>query len=322
MKTRLLHGLDRETSVVGLGAWGLGGISVGATSYGEMSAATAQTCLEVSLDEGVTFIDTAPPYGDGESERRIGTFLQGRREKVLVATKVGWNAFDEEADFSAASIEASLDASLKRLDSDYIDLLQLYNPPADVLEKNPHLVRCLEGLVARGKVRALGLSVKAPADALPLLAHYAFSAVQTNFNMLDLRALECGLLDYCVDNHIDVLARTPLCFGFLTLAVGADTAFRPEDHRSSWPRSQLLQWEQDAHRAHEIVENFLSEQEDGHSPASRAIRFCLQHPAVKTVLCGAMTPEEARENAQVGKQAPLKQGVLEKVLALYGTDVI
>jgi len=312
MQTRSLSGLSKNCPVIAFGAWGIGGATPGGTSYGDISEQDAHGCIDAAYIAGMRLFDTSPAYGYGNSEHRLGEALTRRRGDVIIATKGGLYDYGAGADFSAGTLDSELDASLKRLKTEHVDIFQLHNPPAD-LAQNDGLRTFLDNITRDGRATTVGISVKSPADAFSLLDAYPFTAVQVNLNMLDVRALTSGLLDRCAEQNISVLARTPLCFGFLSLAVDENTEFAASDHRAHWSREQLALWASGARDAQAIVAR--------HDPANtslaaRALRFGLLHPAVKTVLTGPMTAVEARENAAAGSLPPLDANCLKDVLAL------
>jgi len=306
-------GLDKKTSAVGFGAWGIGGATPDGTSYGALSEKEGIACIDAALNAGMRFFDTSPAYGCGNSEIRLGKVLRGKRKDVIIATKGGLYEYAKGQDFSVPALTAGLNASLERLGTHHVDIFQLHNPPADLLDDTEELVAFFDDLKKRGKTTAIGISVKNPTDAFPLLSRYPFDTIQVNLNMMDVRAHECGLLDHCVQNNIAVLARTPLCFGFLSLAINENTVFSPEDHRSFWPREQLALWTAGADEAQAIAKRHDSCEA---TAADRALRFCLLHPAVKTVLSGPMTKKEAVANAVAGQMPPLDKECLADILSL------
>ena len=145
---------------------------------------------------------------------------------MIVATKAGYEAWDRPPDFSAAAITASAEASLRRLGSDFIDLLQLHNAPTAALQA-ADVREALAKLVASGKIRAWGASTKSPAEAIDALRTADVGVVQANFNMMDVRALSDGLFDEVVKRQAGFIGRTPLCFGFLAGTIRRDTVFPP-----------------------------------------------------------------------------------------------
>ena len=194
MNYRALGRTGLVVSEIGFGAWGIGGRTVGTTSYGDTDDGTSLAALQAALDAGITFFDTSSAYGNGHSEELIGQAFKGARSKVIVATKAGYEAWDRPPDFSAAAITASAEASLRRLGGDTIDLLQLHNAPTAVLQA-PDVREALAKLLASGKIRAWGASTKSPAEAIDALRAADVGVVQANFNMMDVRARSDGLFD-------------------------------------------------------------------------------------------------------------------------------
>ena len=310
MKYRALGRTGLSVSEIGFGAWGIGGRTVGTTSYGDTDDRTSLAALAAALDAGITFFDTSAAYGNGHSEALIGQALKGRRAKAVVATKAGYESWDRPPDFSAAAITASAEASLRRLGGDAIDLLQLHNAPIDVLTA-PDVREALAKLVAAGKIRAWGASAKSPADAIDALKFADVAVVQANFNMMDVRAVSDGLFEEVARRQAGFIARTPLCFGFLAGTIKRDTQFPPGDHRNGWSSAQLDNW---IDGAAEIL-GALSAR-PGSEGAQSALRFCLSFPAVSSVIPGILTPAEAAENARASASGPMLASAIESVLAI------
>ncbi len=311
MKYRALGTSGLTVSEIGFGAWGIGGRSAGETSYGATDDNRSRAALARALDRGITFYDTAPAYGDGHSEALIGQAFGGKRDRVVIATKAGLDSFTTPPDFSPAALRRSLEGSLARLKSDYVDLFQLHNPPPDLFVTAPESHDELEALVREGKARAFGVSVKSPEEAMTVLAQHPIASVQVNLNMLDIRAVDSGLFEAASHAGTGIIARTPLSFGFLSGAVTADTKFPEGDHRRRWSRAQLARWVEGAEAMHEAAAVPLD-----HSRSEAALRFCLSFPAVSAVIPGILTPEEADENAAASDRGPLTDTARERILTL------
>jgi aryl-alcohol dehydrogenase-like predicted oxidoreductase len=296
-------------SEIGFGAWGIGGRTAGTTSYGDTDDRISLAALGRALDCGITFFDTSAAYGDGHSEALIGRAFAGRRDEVVIATKAGYESWDRPADFSAAAIVASAERSLARLRTGRIDLLQLHNPPTEAL-RDERLREQLAGLQRAGKIRAWGVSAKSPAAALDALTACGAPVVQVNFNMMDVRALDDGLLAEAERRGAGVIGRTPLCFGFLSGTIRRDTVFPPGDHRLGWPRAQLDNWIDGAADLLAAVQA-----SPGRSGAQAALRFCLAHP-LSTVIPGILTADEAEENAAASAAGPLPAPAVQAVLGI------
>jgi len=310
MKYRSLGRTGLVVSEIGFGAWGIGGRTVGTTSYGDTDDRTSLAALRGALDAGITFFDTSSAYGNGHSEELIGQAFKGNRSKVIVATKAGYEAWDRPPDFSAVAITASAEASLRRLGGGYIDLLQLHNAPTAALQA-ADVREALARLVASGKIRAWGASAKSPVEAIEALRQADVAVVQANFNMMDVRALSDGLLDEVAKRQAGFIGRTPLCFGFLAGTIRRDTIFPAGDHRLGWSRAQLDNW---IDGAAELLAALSTR--PGSEGAQSALRFCLSFPAVSSVIPGILTPTEAAENALASEAGPLPAPAVEAVLAI------
>ncbi len=308
MQYRALGSTGLTVSAIGFGGWGIGGRTAGATSYGETDDAVSRRALARAFERGITFFDTSPAYGDGRSEHLIGEAFRGRRDKVAIATKAGYQSWATAPDFSPAAIWASVEGSLARLGTDYIDLLQLHNAPSALLRADPTIAAALDDLKRAGKIRAWGVSARSPADGAAAIRDGNAAVVQANLNMLDVRAVTDGLVDAALAAKAGLIARTPLCFGFLG---GGGTNFAPGDHRAAWPERQIARWREGA--------ELMFTQAVPAPPAERAasaLRFCLSVPAVASVIPGILTPEEADHNADAGDLPPLPAEQYGAVLAL------
>lgn len=311
MKYRPLGRTGLTVSEIGFGAWGIGGRTAGETSYGATDDARSRAALERAFELGITFYDTSNVYGDGHSEALIGEVFEHRRERIVIATKAGLARYDSPPDFSALALRRSLDESLTRLRATYVDLFQLHNPPADLFRRQPESYAALQELARDGKIRSFGVSVKAPAEALAMLEEHFVPTVQVNLNMLDIRALDSGLIDRAAGGGIGVIARTPLSFGFLSGAVTRKTRFPEGDHRRRWPRPQIERWIEGA-----AALNEAAGQGPGEPPSQVALRFCLSFPGVSTVIPGILTPGEAEENARASALGALPDAARDRVVAL------
>jgi aryl-alcohol dehydrogenase-like predicted oxidoreductase len=310
MNYRALGRTGVVVSEIGFGAWGIGGRTVGTTSYGDTDDRTSLAALQAALDAGITFFDTSSAYGNGHSEQLIGQAFKAVRSRVIVATKAGYEAWDRPPDFSAAAITRSAEASLRRLGGDTIDLLQLHNAPTAVLQA-PDVREALAKLLASGKIRAWGASTKSPAEAIDALRVADVGVVQANFNMMDVRAQSDGLFDEVAKRQAGFIGRTPLCFGFLTGTIRRDTVFADGDHRNGWSRAQLDNWIDGAADLLAAVSA-----QPGAEGAASALRFCLSFPAVSSVIPGILTPAEAAANARASASGPLPAPAVEAVLAI------
>jgi aryl-alcohol dehydrogenase-like predicted oxidoreductase len=310
MRYRPLGKTGLQVSEIGFGAWGIGGRTVEQTSYGDTDDRTSLAALDRALERGITFFDTSAAYGNGHSEALIGRAMRGKRSRAVIATKAGYEAWDQAPDFAPSAIVASTERSLARLGTDYIDLLQLHNPPLDVVTA-PAVREALAGLVKSGKIRAWGVSAKGPDEAMQALRACEIAVVQANFNMMDVRVLSSGLLAEVERLGVGFIGRTPLCFGFLSGTIGHDSVFPAGDHRARWPRAQLANW---VDGAADLMAAISAP--PGEAAVQAALRFCLSFPAVSTVIPGIMRPLEADQNAAASLLGPLPRQAVDAVLEI------
>lgn len=310
MQYRTLGKTGLRVSEIGFGTWGLGG-----ASYGSVDDAESARALLRALELGVNFYDTADLYGDGHAEEVLGSVFAARRGELIIATKGGTlphTTFVMPQDFSRDHMSRALDGSLGRLGTDYIDVYFLHSPPLDDLRGNDDLFATLEEFKADGRVRHLGISARTPGDALEALAIFPFQVAEVNFNVIDHRAVESGFFDRAAETGLGVVARTPLAFGYLSGRLTGGEDLEDTDHRKNWPKAQLARWAAAPNRF-----DFLFA--DGRrTPAQAALRFCLEHPAVGTVIPGMMTVAEVEEDTAASDGVPaLSPRELAKVAEIY-----
>ncbi len=310
MKHRALGRTGITVSEIGFGAWGIGGRTSGETSYGDTDDRTSLAALARALDRGITFFDTSSAYGDGHSESLIGRAFARSRQRVVIATKAGYDSWDRPPDFSPQAILRSAERSLGRLQTDYIDLFQLHNAPLEILT-SAATREALAALHKEGKIRAWGASTKSPAEAVEAIAAVDVPVVQANFNMMDLRAVNGGLLDALRRSGTGFIARTPLCFGFLAGTINRATVFPPGDHRLGWSRAQLDNW---IDGARELLAAVATA--PGSAAVHSALRFCLAFDGVSSVIPGILTPEEAEADAAASELGPLDKEAVAAVLEI------
>ena len=309
MRYRDLGRTGLVVSEIGFGAWGIGSWQPGQLSYGVTDDEVSLAALDRALNLGITFIDTSNLYGMGHSERLVGRAIAGRREAVVLATKVG-HVDHHVMDHSPAALERSLEDSLGRLGTDHVDLLQLHGATPDILRADPGIIGCLERMRSAGTIRAWGMSANTPADAAQAVREFGVPVVQVNLNMLDARAWESGLLDLARDHGTGLIARTPLAFGFLAADFAEDTVFPPEDHRSRYSGPRVAAWVRQARAAREAVSAEMGAEA---SLVQNALRFCLAVPEVSVVIPGILTPREAEENSAASDLGPLPASLVDRI---------
>ena len=271
--------------------------------------------MRAAFENGINFFDTAPAYGAGHSETLIGETFAAKREQVVIATKGGMRRFDEPADYAPDALRKSLEESLRRLKTDYVDLYQLHSPPEEVLNAPGAVNDLIDSLRREGVIRAFGVSVARPEDGILAMDRFDIDAIQANFSLVDQRALDCGLLAEAKDREVAVIARTPLCFGLLSGNYDRQTRFDPADHRSRWSPEQIERWVDAADRF-----AMASDCPQPQSKAQVALRYCLSFSAVCTTIPGMMTEDEVHENAAAGGLGPLSSAELDAARNIYQSD--
>ena len=323
MKYRELGKSGISVSEIGLGAWELGGsyylrdrssANNDPAGYDDVAADEAVATIHWGLEHGLTFIDTAPIYGDGESERRIARALQGRAEPVTVETKLCVFAEDGRYRrvFTREVVEAEIEKSRQRLGVDVIDIDLLHSPSREEFGDGQSL-DALRELKARGKVRWIGVSASYdPEHTLELIETGALDVLQIPLSILRPEMAE-QVLPEARRRDVGVVVREPLANGYLTGAFDENTQFKPDDQRSVWPRERHLASVRKA-RALE----FLVGPERTLAQASLA--WTLAQPGVCTVIAGSANRQQLEWNMAAADVPPLTKDELERVAELQRTN--
>ncbi len=312
----MLGRTGRQVGVVGLGCWQLG------ADWGEVSEEQALAILETAVDSGVTLLDTADVYGDGRSERLVGTLLRRRPDAGLtVATKMGRRANPHVADaYTLDAFRAWTDRSRENLGVETLDLVQLHCPPTEVYGRD-EVYDALDTLVAEGRVASYGVSVETVDEALTAIARPNVATVQIILNIFRRKPLE-EVLPAAREAGVGILARVPLASGLLTGKYDESTTFGEDDHRT---------YNRDG-AAFDVGETFAGVPYDVGVDAARevarltpqrattaqlALRWIIDQPGVSTVIPGASRPEQARNNAAAAELAPLDADTLAQLERIY-----
>ncbi len=286
---------EREASVVGLGAWQLGG------DWGDVSESDALAVIDAAVAAGVRFVDTADVYGDGRSERLIGRWLaEHPGSGIFVATKMGRRVEQRPENFTAGAMRTWNDRSRANLGVDTLDLVQLHCPPAALYSLDPVFDE-LDAMVAEGRMHAYGVSVETCDEALAAIARPGVASVQIILNPLRHKPIE-RVLPAAVDSGVGIIARVPLASGLLSGRYDESTVFPPDDHRTYNRHGE----------AFDVGETFSGVPYDvglaavrelagivpqGTATAAFALRWIIDQPGVTTTIPGARSPEQARSNA-------------------------
>jgi len=319
MKYRELGRTGWRVSEVSFGAWAIGG------SWGAVDDRESIAALHRALDLGVNFIDTADVYGDGHSERLIAGVLKERGEKVIVATKAGRRLEPHTADgYTAANLTRFVERSLRNLDTDCLDLVQLHCPPTEVYYR-PEVFDAMDDLVRAGKVRYYGVSVEKVEEALKAIEYPNVQTVQIIFNMFRHRPAELFFAQ-AQQCKVGVLARVPLASGLLTGKMTPQSAFAPDDHRTFNRYGESFDMGEtfsgvDFSTGLEAVEELRPLVPPGATMAQFALRWILMFDAVSCVIPGARRPAQAEDNIRASELPPLSDETMARVRAIYDTHI-
>ncbi len=285
METTEIAGTGLRPSLIGLGTWAIGGWLWGGTERGDAIAT-----IHAALDRGITLIDTAPVYGFGNSEEIVGTALAGsRRAKAIIATKGGldWNEGAVFRDSRPARLDAEIEASLQRLQTDYIDIYQVHWPdPHTPIEET---ARALARHFERGTIRAIGVSNYSVAQMAVFRSVAPLHVVQPPLNLFE-RAAEDDIVPFASDSGMTVLAYGALCRGLLGGKITAGATFEGDDLRKGDPKFQQPRFAQYL-LAVDRLDRFARAQ-FGKRVIDLAVRWILERQGSIVALWGARKPAQ------------------------------
>jgi aryl-alcohol dehydrogenase-like predicted oxidoreductase len=284
METTTIAGV--QVSRVGLGTWAIGGQEWGAVSD-EVAVAT---CLG-ALERGINLIDTAPIYGRGRSEEIVGKAMRahGRREEFFIATKCGleWNECGVFANSTGKRLRGEIEASLRRMGTEYIDLYQVHWP--DTLTPVAEVAALLSEFQREGKVRALGVSNFSVAQMEEFRAVAPLVSNQPPYNIFD-RGIDSGIRNWCSANSVAILCYSPLCRSLLAGRVTRGMKFEAGDIRNFDPKFQEPRFSQYITAVEHLAA--LAKERYGKRVLELAARWVLDRPGVSVALWGARRPEQ------------------------------
>lgn len=308
LNRRTLGKTGIEVTEIGLGLWAAGG------HWGPTDDEASMSGIDAALDAGVNFFDTADVYGDGHSEELLGRAMKGRRDKFVVATKLGWTDYDGDNNRSAYTTVEKLirgvESNLRRLNTDYVDVIQNH-----VFYEEPNTQVFIEGfmkLQEQGKVRAYGASTSDFDFLKTFNANGNCATLQIDYSILN-RTAEEAIFPYCRENDIGVIVRGGLAMGILTGKFNAESTFPEGDFRRDWrenpdQRKQFLEDLSSVEKLSEVAEH--------RTLAQLALGFTISNPAVSVVIPGGRSAKQVNENIKTGLMGPLSADELAAINAL------
>ncbi|MDP9647837.1 MULTISPECIES: aldo/keto reductase [Paraburkholderia] len=315
MKERKFGHAEKSVSEIGFGAWAIGG------SWGDVAESDAKAALHAALDSGTTFIDTADVYGDGRSERIIADVLKERSgPRPFVATKAGRRLDPHVAQgYTAANLNAFVDRSLKNLEMERLDLVQLHCPPTEVYYQ-PEVFDAMDRMVAAGKISSYGVSVEKVEEGLKAIEYPGVKSVQIIYNIF--RQRPARFIQEARDRGVAVIVRVPLASGLLTGKMTRETTFAANDHRLFNRNGEAFDKGETFAGvpydvALEAVDEIRSLVPQNATMAQFALRWILMNDGVTTVIPGAKNAAQAKANAEASELPPLTDSAMEVLRALY-----
>jgi aryl-alcohol dehydrogenase-like predicted oxidoreductase len=304
-----------KVSEISFGAWAIGG------SWGEVDDAASMEALHAAIDNGVNFIDTADVYGMGRSETLVARLKRERKDEIIVATKAGRKLSPHTADgYNKANLTAFIENSLRNLETETLDLVQLHCPPTEVYYR-PEVFGALDDLMAAGKIRHYGVSVKKVEEALKAIEYPNVQSVQIIFNCFRHRPAEL-FFEQAIKRKVGILARVPLASGMLTGKLRPDTSFEEGDHRNFNRHGEKFDVGEtfsgvDYDAALEAVEQLRAIVPAGMSMTQFALRWILSFEAVSCAIPGGKRAQQVKENCAASDLAALSPGTMKEVSRIY-----
>ncbi len=300
-----------------MGCWPIGGASFRGGSPTGWSGVDVMESVETvrrSWERGVTFYDTADAYGRGKSEVLVGLGLYENKNEAVICTKVGMSLAAPGQDFSEPYILGALDASLTRLERDYVDLYLLHGPPLEGMTDT--LFGLMNDLKGSGKIRAWGVSIS-PVETSDRVVEEGLrameggaEAIQLVYNILQQKEGD-ALFPAAMENGVGMIARVPLASGWLTGKYNAQTVFPANDLRS------LRYTPERVRETAELVAKLEFLLEEADSMVEAALGFVLSNPAVSTVIPGAKTPAQLTGIVNAAGMT-LSRNSMERIRELFG----
>lgn len=317
MQYRTLGKTGLQVSEIGFGVW-----TVSTSWWGVSDEALGKSLLQEAFDLGVNFFDTGDIYGDGRGETILAEVFGGKRDRIIIGTKFGYNFYDHTReghkelpqDFSPAFVRRACEESLKRLQTDYIDLYQLHNPKLTAIQSD-ELMAVLEDLRSEGKIRhvgfAIGPDIGWEEEGVASMAERAAPAMQIIYSMLELDPAR-KFFPLAQEHNTGLLTRVPHASGLLDGTYTPGMSFDASDHR--------------AHRKQEWLETSLKKVatlDFVYGPARRrtiaqaAIQFALEAPMVASVLPNFTNSKQLREFVAAVDVPPVTAEEVARIYELY-----
>ncbi len=321
MKYRKLGSTGLTVSEVGFGLW-----TVATSWWGAKDDAEGLALLRKAYDLGVTLFDTADTYGNGKGESMLPQALGAVRDKIIIATKFGYDFYANDGkrdghkelpqDFSPAFVRKALEESLRRLDTDHIDLYQLHNPRIGTIQSD-ELFATLEDMKQEGKIRhygaAIGPDIGWEEEGVAAMRDRHVPSIQIIYSILEQDPART-FFPVAEEHNVGLLSRVPHASSLLDGSYDKDKGFAANDHRAH--RKQ--EWLDMSLKKVEAVD-FLYGEGTGRTIGQAAIQFVLARPAISSVLPNMLNEEQLREFCEASDTPPLSDDEQARLEELYPT---
>ncbi|MFW5886045.1 MAG: aldo/keto reductase [Halanaerobium sp.] len=315
MKYRKLGKTGYEVSEVSFGGWAIGG------TWGDVEDEQSMAALREAVNQGINFFDTADVYGDGRSERLMAKLRKETDKEIHIATKAGRRLDPHTAEgYNKENLNKFVDRSLKNLDVDTIDLLQLHCPPTEVYDQE-EVFEALEEMVEAGKIKNYGVSVEKVEEAMKALEYENVATVQIIFNMFRHKPAD-EFFAKAKEKGVGIICRVPLASGLLTGKFSKDSTFAENDHRNfnrdgeAFDKGETFSGV-DFELGLKAVDELEKIKPEGLTMAQFALKWILMHDAVSCVIPGGKKPWQVKDNAAASEAPDLSDEVMEKVDEIY-----
>ncbi|MBN2535169.1 MAG: aldo/keto reductase [Spirochaetales bacterium] len=316
MKYRLLGKTGFEVSEISLGTWQVGG------KWGEtFNKKNAEEIIHCAIDSGINFIDTADVYSDGLSEHVVASVVKTRKERVYIATKCGRKINPHISEgYTPAILQKYVEDSLKNMDMDCLDLIQLHCPPTEVYYR-PEIFELFDKLKDQGKIAHLGVSVEKAEEALKAIEYPNVTTIQIIFNMFRHRPAEL-FFSQAKKRNIGIIVRVPLASGLLSGRMTSRTTFHKGDHRffnrngEAFDKGETFSGV-DFTRGLHAVDELLQVFPEKTNLAIKALKWILMFDEVSCVIPGASKKEHVMSNVQASDDRELTEEEMNKVKEIY-----
>ena len=319
MKYNRLGKTGYEVSELSFGTWGIGG------DWGKTDDQESLRALDVAIDRGVNFFDTADVYGGGHAEELLGKATKGKEDQIYIASKFcRAGDLNDPDNYSEKTVRQYLDATLKRIQRDSLDLYQIHCPPFEVL-KDGRVFEVLDKLKAEGKIRHYGVSVETVEEGLFCLNNENVSTLQVILNMMRQKSLET-LVPEALKQDVGIIVRVPLASGLLTGKFSADHQFEADDHRNFNKDGQAFNVGEtfggiEFTKGVELSNELKWIAEDRDTMAKAALKWLLEQRGVSTVIPGFKSVSQVEENLGAIDVRSYSEDELEQIADFYQEKV-